>query len=223
MRRLKWDQVIALLISGAGIGWLLGLAVSPVVSIVISSLMGTGAAVLAVLTSVQEDPEQSQPDGQHGINLSLKVNVWPLAMLVLGIVLGAVVGIMFRTYGLLSPSEPSVQMLEDEVQMWVNLGIEQEEVVQTLFNERIRQASTAEQQVLSKESTFSSSDSVLFSGEALEECAQFMNLIIKEDAEDLRVELYSSANDALRALPDIVTDDQQLFDIVENVVCFDTQ
>jgi hypothetical protein len=96
--KTRLGVIAALVVTGFGIGWLAGLSVSPVVSIVISSVLGTAAAVVAVVSGLEPtatDGEKTAPLRQF---LGLQPKAWPLMWLVVGIAVGAMVGIRARNY-----------------------------------------------------------------------------------------------------------------------------
>jgi len=68
-------------ISGLGIGWLVGMSVSPVVAVVVASLLAAAASVLCDIR-------------KSATNRSL--NVVPVFVLILGIVAGSIVGVLTR-------------------------------------------------------------------------------------------------------------------------------
>ncbi|HEU0204549.1 MAG TPA: hypothetical protein VFR86_29405 [Burkholderiaceae bacterium] len=83
-------QALSVLTMGLGIGWLVGLSLSPVVGSVIASLLGIVGGVVVGLRSVPGY-------GTGGIDAR------PAALLVLGIAVAATAGLLARTHGLLAP------------------------------------------------------------------------------------------------------------------------
>lgn len=53
--RSSIGKIVALVVTGFGIGWLAGLSVSPVVSIVITSVTGSVATIVAALSGVKDE------------------------------------------------------------------------------------------------------------------------------------------------------------------------
>ncbi len=80
-------EIISLIGIGLGIGWLVGLSVSPVVGGVIASLLSIAAGLVVVKKALTR--EGGLPEA------------WPTALLVVGIAAGATVGILARTHRLL--------------------------------------------------------------------------------------------------------------------------
>jgi len=85
-------QALAVLVTGLGIGWLVGLSASPVVSGVIASLLGVAAGVVTAFRGVSASSAKS-----------VLADARPVALLVVGVALGATVGLTARTHDLLSP------------------------------------------------------------------------------------------------------------------------
>jgi len=83
-------NVLLLGASGLGIGWLVGMSVSPVLAVVVTSLLAAAAAAASVLSGIQK----SETDRS--------LNVIPVFVLILGIVAGSVVGVLTRTRSWLS-------------------------------------------------------------------------------------------------------------------------
>jgi hypothetical protein len=84
---------IALVVIGLGIGWLAGLSVSPVVSIVISSVLGTVAAVVAMLSGLEPTSTDGEKTATVRQFLGLQPKPWPIMWLVIGIAVGSMFGI----------------------------------------------------------------------------------------------------------------------------------
>ena len=123
---------LGLLIIGIGIGCLLGVSVSPVVSIAITSLTGAAASIIAALSGLQE--KQSSPKESDPYQISLarwSVNPWPLAVLVLGIIVGSIGGIWVRTHDLLGANIAAE--VTNEVKKWTIAGLSEEEIARRLF------------------------------------------------------------------------------------------
>jgi hypothetical protein len=78
-------NVLLLGASGLGIGWLVGMSVSPVLAVVVTSLLAAAAAGASILSGIQK-PESYR-----------EINVVPVFVLVLGIVIGSVFGVLTRT------------------------------------------------------------------------------------------------------------------------------
>ncbi len=217
--------ILALVVTGFGIGWLAGLSVSPVVSIVITTLTGTVATILAALSGVKEEFLDVETSPNTLRRLLRWVTPVPLAWLVAGLVIGASTGLWARTHNWLSPDPPApppVVLLKDEIQQWVDLGIAQDEVVRSYFQSRFTSIQpTAPTVPFNPTPTFR--DSILYATASPEECVIWTGLIEKERYADLVTEIRSSAVKPFRQLPEIITDTVQLAAIVGEVLCTDMQ
>jgi len=124
--------ILSLLATGLGIGWLVGLSTSPVVLIVITSLTGSAAAIVAAMSGLEKNPETAGNTSQNH-NYQWKVNPIPIAMLVIGIVIGSAGGIYVRNQNLLGNSN---SQLADEIKQWSDAGLDKTEVARRLFENR---------------------------------------------------------------------------------------
>jgi hypothetical protein len=84
--RTSAGQIFALLLAGAGVGWLAGLSVSPVATTLLAALMSAVGGVVAGFASAGSDSSRE------------RVDAWPAAALVLGVALGSPTGILARTH-----------------------------------------------------------------------------------------------------------------------------
>jgi|ERR1017187_4622195 hypothetical protein len=95
-RHLAFTTVLVIASTGLGVGFLTGLSVSPTVQILISSLLGTAVAAIAVLAGIQ------RTEGLDVANtpkyLGQEVDFKPLAVLTAAVVLGVCVGVVARTH-----------------------------------------------------------------------------------------------------------------------------
>lgn len=94
------SQGISVLFTGLGIGWLAGLSVSAVAPSIIASLMGLSAGLVTGLQSIH-----SKQNSGLGKLSKTYINAWPVALLVIGISIGAPSGILIRTYHVLEPAQ----------------------------------------------------------------------------------------------------------------------
>lgn len=217
---------ISLIIIGIGTGLLAGLSVSPVISVVITSVMGAAGAVIAILSGVRDeffDSETNVKTIQRAIASATPV---PLMFLILGLVVGASLGVWVRTHDLLSPKPslqtiaPSMLTLEDEIQIWIDLGIDKDEAVRSYFEQRANGDSGLDK---TTNSPLTHSDSVLFATASKEECGEWQDLIDNGNYDDLPGEVASSEVEPFHALPTIVPDAVSLAALVEEVLCADIQ
>lgn len=90
-----WSMALSLVVAGLGLGWLVGLSLTPVIGAVLTSLLGLVAGVVAGLSVIGTD--------------KVKIyNTWPMALLILGIAVGASAGVLARTNDLLGQIYPDV-------------------------------------------------------------------------------------------------------------------
>lgn len=83
-------NILALGIIGLGIGLLSGLSTSPVLSVILTSLIAAAAAVTTVLAEYSSKAETEKKP-------RLAMSAWPLAILVVSIVVGAGIGGLARS------------------------------------------------------------------------------------------------------------------------------
>jgi len=84
------------IVAGMSLGWLVGLSASPVVGTVIGALLAIVSGLGAALTTFVKEKK----------NGSSQVNLWPLALLILGIAFGASCGLYVRAEGWFASSDP---------------------------------------------------------------------------------------------------------------------
>lgn len=127
MTEKLWFKLISLLIVGLGIGWLIGLSVSPVVSIVLTSVVGSAAAIAAVLSGI-DDRSATAGNESGRSQRTYGVNPLPLAVLIVGVVVGSVIGISARNRHWLGSD------LSAEVSKWTRLGFPPETVERLILS-----------------------------------------------------------------------------------------
>lgn len=97
------------LLAGAGIGWLAGLSVSPVIQGVITGLVTASVAVSSVLAGIRKpdvreerpdrsDESESEPKAGAKRESRSSVDAMPVAVLIIGIAVGAPLGICVRAH-----------------------------------------------------------------------------------------------------------------------------
>jgi hypothetical protein len=100
----RWSQGTSLIVIGLGVGWLTGLSVSPVVSGVIAALLGIAGGIVTGLRT----PKHSRADGSA--EPQTPIDARPAALLVVGVVVGATLGILVRTHHVLEPYDNGQQV-----------------------------------------------------------------------------------------------------------------
>lgn len=124
----RFTDLIGLSIVGVGVGWLVGMSVSPVVSIVITSVTATAAAIIAVLSGLEDTRSLESEDLHNNLKyVPKRVRVGPLVALVIGIVLGAAVGLSSRSASVFGSD------LDAEISKWTKYGRTQKDVANILF------------------------------------------------------------------------------------------
>ena len=132
----KLSDVLLLLISGLGIGWLIGLSVSPVLHIIVGSIIALVAAAVGSLIGLRRESEDSaQPPGSDmrssvvpSPKNILPITPLPLTILVIGLVIGSSVGIYARTNGFFGPNPQRF------ARQWAGTGLDEKEIQKRLFN-----------------------------------------------------------------------------------------
>ena len=92
-----WKDILSLLIIGFGIGWLAGISISPVASIIISALLGIAISIVGITSLYLKFPKDGGLPGKIiGIESAEEIKIGAFALLVVGIVAGVSVGIYMR-------------------------------------------------------------------------------------------------------------------------------
>lgn len=107
------NKTLSLLVIGLGTGYLMGLSISPVAAIAIGGLIGGSGIVFAVMKTGDKRP-------QFEADL--------LAIVIVGLVIGTILGIYSRTSNFLG-----VSTISAEAEQWTELGLDRSFVVQRLF------------------------------------------------------------------------------------------
>lgn len=197
-KNVSWQTKViiycSILITGLGIGWLVGLSVSPVISIVITSITGAAAAVITALSGLEEKSKWS-------------VSPVPLALLVVGLAIGSGIGVRTRNLDWLGRN------LAAEAVMWeaAGLRLDKGEIIRRLFD---TQYSASGGQGGSVSNSRNATTTLLFDT-AADECAGLRN----RTGEKLLTELKTSTVVGFRKLPELITDVNILERVIKEVVC----
>lgn len=220
----QFKSITCLLITGLGIGWLVGLSVSPVVSIVITSVTGSVAAIIAALSGLKDKSDLIEVANKDQTFQSiLSVNPLPLTILVVGILVGSAYGIRARNQSWLGSA------VAGEVTQWTQAGLTgpgwtREEIARKLFESRYISGGAMTNTVTTSVPFVNPVGGYLFAVDAAE-CKRLLGSVdlAKQRSDDtlLREELASSTNSQLWALPVIITDTTVLQGVVEQVLCTD--
>ena len=207
--RSKSLSYFGLLFTGGGIGWLVGLSISPVVSIVITSVTGSAAAIIAAMSGIaQLESDKKDVDIQKA---GWNINPLPLSILVIGLVAGTILGILVRNNSLFG-SDISI-----EVQKWsqaglIQAGISEHDIVHRIFES---QYPSPNQSVSSDSRNIPEGGTVLFMV-STEQCDSFYKASARSDEE-----LINALNriKQFESLSGIVDEPKILRQIVEEVIC----
>jgi len=200
-------------IIGCGIGWLIGLSVSEVVSIVITSLTGSAAAVIAVMSGLEKNSsDESEPDKNNKLT-QWQVNPIPLALLVIGLFLGSSAGVWARNNHVLGSD------VSAEVAKWSQVGlletgiITKTELIRRVFEAQYPPNPSANPAPMTTQNSMLGTN--LFAT-GVEECN-----ILRKAAIDSPERLVKALerNDSLKTLPTIESDPEKLNRIVKEILC----
>jgi hypothetical protein len=121
---------ICLFLSGVSVGWLIGLSVSPIIHVIIASLIALVVSITAALAGVNIPKEDSAGEGEKSKpKTRVEVNPVPLMFMVVGIVAGSSLGVYARTNGWLGPNPSSF------VEKWKDTELTKKEISRRLFDE----------------------------------------------------------------------------------------
>ena len=126
----KTFRAFCLLVAGIGVGWLVGLSVSPVIHIVITSLVAFAVSITSALAGLKVNPDKDDLSGASSLKRKFQVEVDPMPMMlmVVGLALGASLGVYGRTNNWLGPSPSRF------VEQWKDTGLDSREISQRLFD-----------------------------------------------------------------------------------------
>lgn len=202
-----WNWVW-ILISGFGVGMLSGLSVSPVISIIINGIIGVAVATITVLSGLKPSDDSATTSWPR----IQPVTPFPVAILVIGIVTGALVGVPIRTYQLLGPN------IDRTVSVWVapspqSSGLTAEEVRRRIFESTYPIAESVTLNSTTGSANLPGLHSAPFS-------ASNCDLLTTTTAERLPAIMVALSADepTLSALAQVITNTQQL-DKVIDILC----
>lgn len=198
-------NLVALAIVGLGIGVLAGISASPVLAVVLTSVMAVAAAATTLLAdiAVRNAPEDERRRA---------VSLWPVTMLVLGIVIGAFGGGWARTtYALdrivyawthvaYTPSEG----IAEAIDAWVALGLERGRVVDEIFAAQLGVVGSTTLAMVEEQA--SATVTGLFASSA-EECASLEAARILGER-DLRARLEVARDPAIKPLTAVLENEE---------------
>lgn len=125
MKAIKTIKTIAcMLLSGLGVGWLIGLSVSPVLHIVVASVIALIVGVTGALMGLSNigDVKESL------LKKISEANPLPVTLLVIGLGLGASFGVLSRTHNWLGKNS------SDIIQEWQRNGLDSLKIATQIFD-----------------------------------------------------------------------------------------
>lgn len=210
--RVELSSYLATALVGGGIGWLIGLSVSPVVSQVLAALLGLVATLITALSGLQK-PDSNSADNQTFLNY--RVSPWPLAALMIGLVIGSIVGIYARN-GIWFGSEVSA-----EARKWSNAGLDmpQNELAAHLFEAQYPTDGQSPSQPISN----SNQQSAGLAGAAhsSEQCVTLRNAVARSN-DALLVETLAEF-ELFQHVPNHNIDTELLKRLVKEILCLSEQ
>jgi hypothetical protein len=187
-------SALFLLLAGVSIGWCVGLSASPVIGLVVPAVL----ALLASLASITAGKgDTSEPGAAAAVH---KVKPAPVAMLVVGIALGATLGLRARSHSWLSPT------IDDVIDQWAKRGVDRKVVLQRVFDSEYPPRTSSSPAVDVRQSVLFSADS--------EACARLQVY----DGEQLRLALQSSTLPELGFIAKRTSDTETLKAVVR-LIC----
>lgn len=138
------SNIVWLLVIGSGIGWLVGISLSPVLQVVVGSVIASVAALVGVVSGVSliPKPEQNESDSsgnvtresrstlRHSLRYgALQVDALPLGIVVAGLWVGSSFGIYARTNDWLGPNPHRI------ASKWATSGLSEADIQKQVFNQ----------------------------------------------------------------------------------------
>jgi hypothetical protein len=152
MSRLRRYEIVPLLVCGLGVGWLIGMSVSPVLHIVVSSVIAlvvgatsalAGTEVSDHVTSASDEtaicktteftdtPAAPKEPGKEATFFSsrrVRIDPTPLAFLIASLIVGSAIGVYARTNDLFGPNPKRI------AQKWRGTGLEERDIERRIFD-----------------------------------------------------------------------------------------
>jgi hypothetical protein len=138
-RRLAFNS-ICLLLSGFGLGWLVGLSVSPVIQIILASLVAVVVSLSSALAGLRPSESEEEKDDSQGAKsdntqgrkarrlFPIILDPLPVMTMVIGLACGASVGIYARANGWMS-ARTNIYVEE-----WKDTGLTPKEITTRVFD-----------------------------------------------------------------------------------------
>jgi hypothetical protein len=218
-------NVISLLIGGLALGWLVGLSVSPVLHLIVASILSLAVAATSALAGIRLKADECEhPSDESGSMVSdfsiRRVNLLPLGLLTAAIATGASMGIFARTNNLLG-LYPAIA-----AKRWADAGMANPEIKKRMFDaiyssSDIPSHGLQQQQPSDKNggNKGEGPQNPLVSGASLYAVdATQCNLLDGKDGDDLKTALIGLGNESTRAAVSKCTS-KDCFQAIREVLC----
>ncbi len=135
MSSRNWRYLIYLSISGLAVGWIVGLSMSPVLHILLGSLLALIVSVISAIAGLEKADRPEAPktaDNSQSLTHKIsriQIDPRPITCFVIGLAIGSSVGVYARANDWLS-ANPRVL-----VERWKGNGLDEAEIRRRLFNE----------------------------------------------------------------------------------------
>ena len=117
-RSKRFANGVYLFISALSIGWMVGMSISPTVHIVITSITTVLVAIVSLISGLNNKVDSADKNSGF-IRQVAGINLFPIALLTVGLVIGSSSGIYTRTHkvlGKLPQSSDSSAVSRNEIQ-----------------------------------------------------------------------------------------------------------
>jgi len=127
----KVIRTASVFVCGIGVGWLIGLSYSPVIQVVITSIITLVASITSALAGMRSDPNehQARDDAKPKRKLQFEINPYPMMLMIIGVALGASVGIYARANNWLGVRPNKF------VEQWRVTGLSDNDISKRLFDD----------------------------------------------------------------------------------------
>jgi hypothetical protein len=123
------------LVAAISVGWLVGLSASPVVNVVVGSVIALVVAIVSALSGIQSpsvgtgDDSKDESTRFTSSNRLVTLNPVPVAIFAVGLAVGATVGLVARTNEVFGPNKAMF------VRRWQGTGLTDVEIKRRLFDQ----------------------------------------------------------------------------------------
>jgi hypothetical protein len=124
-RTLRPIDSLFTLLAGLSIGWLVGLSVSPVLQVVVGSIVAGICGIAATARASGESSEHESATPYQGV---ATLSIAGAVLLSIGVAAGSSVGLLARTHDLFGAVE------QQEVNRWLKTGLPERAIYQRLFD-----------------------------------------------------------------------------------------